>query len=46
MRWADIEGKRDQERERNMGFVVGQTNWDRVIDDDYANKQLNKTKYI
>ena len=46
VRWADIEEKRLQDRDREIGFVVGQTNWNRMLDDDYAKKQLNKTKYI
>lgn len=46
VRWADMEEKRLQQRDRDMGFVVGHTNWNRMLDDDYADKQLNKTKYI
>lgn len=31
---------------RDIGFVVGQTNWDKMMDDSHAEKALNRTKYI
>jgi YLP motif-containing protein 1 len=31
---------------REMGFVVGHTNWEKMMDDDYADKALNRTKFI
>ena len=41
-----MEEMKDQQHARDIGFVVGQTNWDRLTDDDYAHKALNRTKYI
>ena len=41
VRWADIEEKRLQDRDREIGFVVGQTIWIRMLDEDFAKKQLN-----
>lgn len=46
VRWADLEEKRLQDRDRQLGFVVGHTNWNRIVDDDYANKQMNQTKFF
>ncbi|XP_063957585.1 YLP motif-containing protein 1-like [Lytechinus pictus] len=48
VRWADIEERRDQERMRAVGFVIGQTatDWAKITDDSYADKALNRTKYI
>ncbi|XP_041468009.1 YLP motif-containing protein 1-like isoform X2 [Lytechinus variegatus] len=48
VRWADIEERRDQERMRALGFVIGQTatDWAKITDDSYADKALNRTKYI
>lgn len=46
VRWADIEEKREQEKMRAVGFVVGQTDWKRMMDPYAAKRALNKTKYI
>ncbi|XP_013386557.1 YLP motif-containing protein 1 isoform X2 [Lingula anatina] len=46
VRWADIEEKRHQLRRRELGFIVGQTDWERITDDTYADRLLNQTKYI
>ncbi len=46
VRWADIEEKKSQDRAREIGFVVGQTDWNKIMDDNYAQNALNKTKYI
>lgn len=46
VRWADIEEKKNQERAREIGFVVGQTDWNKIMDDNYAQNALNRTKYI
>ncbi|XP_014102438.2 uncharacterized protein DDB_G0283357 [Bactrocera oleae] len=46
VRWADIEEKRTQEKMRAIGFVVGQTDWKRMMDPNAGNRALNKTKYI
>lgn len=46
VRWADIEEKRAQQKMRAIGFVVGQTDWKRMMDPNAGNRALNKTKYI
>ncbi|KAH8274454.1 hypothetical protein KR026_007828 [Drosophila bipectinata] len=46
VRWADIEEKRSQEKMRAIGFVVGQTDWNRMMDPHAGSRALNKTKYI
>lgn len=47
VRWADIEEKREQEKQRAIGFVVGQTNWNNLIEQprDHTHA-LTKIKYI
>lgn len=46
MRWADIEEKRAQERMRDVGFVVGHTDWNRMTDPTFGGSALTRTKYI
>jgi len=46
VRWADIEERKDQMRRRELGFVIGQTDWAKMMDDTYADRALNRTKYI
>ncbi|XP_064489881.1 YLP motif-containing protein 1-like isoform X2 [Ornithodoros turicata] len=46
VRWADIEESKHQERVRDIGFVVGQTDWSKFTDPSQAEKALTKTKYI
>ena len=46
VRWADIEERAEQLRRREVGFIVGQTDWDKLNDDNYAHRALNQTKYI
>lgn len=46
VRWADIEERKDQLRRRELGFVIGQTDWAKMTDDTYADKALNRTKYF
>ena len=48
VRWADLEEKKTQNRRRDLGFIVGQTqrDWDRITDDQFAEKALNQTKYF
>lgn len=46
VRWADIEEKKAQEREREIGFIVGQTDWNRIMKDTDGKSALEKTKYI
>jgi predicted kinase len=46
VRWADIEEKKNQERMRDIGFIVGQTDWKRMTDTSDGKSALEKTKYI
>ncbi|XP_074640028.1 uncharacterized protein LOC141898107 isoform X2 [Tubulanus polymorphus] len=48
VRWADIEEGKDQVRKREIGFMIGmgQSDWDKITDDDFAHKALNRTKFI
>jgi len=46
VRWADIEERKDQMRRRELGFVIGQTDWAKMTDETYADRALNRTKYI
>lgn len=50
VRWADIEEKREQDKQRAIGFVVGQTNWDNLLDQPRdrcdGRTALTKIKYI
>lgn len=46
MRWADIEEKKAQDKMRAIGFVVGQTDWTRMMDPTEGQSALTKTKYI
>lgn len=46
MRWADIEESKQQKRMRDIGFVVGQTDWSKFTDPTQAEKALTRTKYI
>ena len=46
VRWADIQEREKQQRLRDVGFVVGHTNWSRMMDDSHAEKALNRTKLI
>ena len=47
VRWADIEEKSEQQRLREVGFVVGNTDWSRLVDgDSHASAALNRTKFI
>ncbi|OAF70227.1 hypothetical protein A3Q56_02000 [Intoshia linei] len=45
VKWADIEERRKQQRQQEIGFVVG-VNMANTNDDSLAKKALNKTKYI
>ena len=33
-------------RRREIGFVLGGTDWAKMTDDNYAHNALNRTKYI
>lgn len=46
VRWADIEEAKTQRRMRDMGFVVGVTDWNRMMDPTAGGSALTKTKYI
>lgn len=46
MRWADLEEKRAQDKMRAIGFVVGQTDWKRMMDPTEGSSALTQTKYI
>lgn len=45
VRWADVEERKNQQKMRNLGFIVGQ-NWEQVLDPSNPEKALNRTKYI
>ena len=46
VRWADLEQRKEQDRLRAIGFVVGQTDWTKMTDPSQADKALTKTKYF
>lgn len=46
VRWADLEERREQEKMRAIGFVVGQTDWIRMLDPSGGQSKLTQTKYI
>ncbi|XP_045915999.1 YLP motif-containing protein 1 isoform X3 [Micropterus dolomieu] len=48
VRWADLEEQKDADRKRAIGFVVGQTDWERITDESgkLAQRALNRTKYF
>lgn len=46
VRWADIEESKQQKRMRDIGFVVGQTDWSKFTDPSHAERALTRTKYI
>lgn len=48
VRWADLEEQKDADRKRAIGFVVGQTDWEKITDDSgqFAQRALNRTKYF
>lgn len=46
VRWADLEERKEQEKMRAIGFVVGQTNWNRMLDPTHGSSALTQTKYI
>ncbi|XP_025203854.1 YLP motif-containing protein 1-like isoform X2 [Melanaphis sacchari] len=46
VRWADMEERREQEKMRAIGFVVGQTDWNRMLGRDQGESKLTQTKYI
>ncbi|KAM3860949.1 uncharacterized protein ylpm1 [Diretmus argenteus] len=48
VRWADLEEQKEADRKRAIGFVVGQTDWERITDESgqLAQRALNRTKYF
>lgn len=46
VRWADIEERKAQSKMRKMGFVVGVTDWSRMMDPTDGGSALTKTKFI
>ncbi|KAJ3606930.1 hypothetical protein NHX12_026446 [Muraenolepis orangiensis] len=48
VRWADLEEQKESDRKRAIGFVVGQTDWERITDETgrLAQKALNRTKFF
>lgn len=46
VRWADLEERKAQMKMREIGFVVGQTNWNRMMDPSEGSSALTKTKII
>ncbi|XP_066533489.1 YLP motif-containing protein 1 isoform X2 [Hoplias malabaricus] len=48
VRWADLEEQKDADRKRAIGFVVGQTDWEKITDEtgQLAQRALNRTKYF
>lgn len=46
MRWADIEERKEQEKLKAIGFVVGHTDWNRMMDPTGGASALNKIKFI
>ncbi|KAF4521829.1 hypothetical protein B566_EDAN003703, partial [Ephemera danica] len=41
--WADLEERKEQERMRAIGFVVGQTDWSRMMDPTFGEGALTQT---
>ncbi|XP_065208687.1 YLP motif-containing protein 1 isoform X2 [Planococcus citri] len=46
VRWADLEERVAQQKMRAIGFVVGQTDWKRMMDPSFGGSKLTQTKYI
>ncbi|XP_057651072.1 YLP motif-containing protein 1-like isoform X1 [Diorhabda carinulata] len=46
VRWADLEEQRNVEKMKAIGFVVGHTDWERIMDPEASRKALTQTKYI
>ncbi|XP_052888561.1 uncharacterized protein LOC128297047 [Anopheles moucheti] len=46
VRWADVEERKAQEKMRQLGFVVGVTDWKRMMDPSEGSSALTQTKYI
>lgn len=46
VRWADLVEQREQQKMRAIGFVVGQTDWNRMMDPSQGSNALTQTKFI
>uniref|UniRef100_A0A182NQX4 YLP motif-containing protein 1 n=1 Tax=Anopheles dirus TaxID=7168 RepID=A0A182NQX4_9DIPT len=46
VRWADVEERKAQQKMRQVGFVVGVTDWKRMLDPTEGSSALTQTKYI
>lgn len=49
MTWADLEALQTKSRRRDLGFVVGQTDWSHMTgenDEKTASEALVRTKYF
>ncbi|XP_052864674.1 uncharacterized protein LOC128271262 isoform X2 [Anopheles cruzii] len=46
VRWADVEERKAQRKMRQVGFVVGVTDWSRMMDPTKGSSALTQTKYI
>ncbi|KAL7300023.1 hypothetical protein TKK_0007331 [Trichogramma kaykai] len=46
VKWADLEERKQQDKMRAVGFVIGQTNWNRMMDPTGGSSALTQTKYI
>ncbi|KAB7501915.1 YLP motif-containing protein 1 [Armadillidium nasatum] len=46
VRWADIEERNRQSSARDRGFVLGQTDWERMTDPSFGSNALVQVRYI
>ena len=46
MRWADFEERSTQQSARERGFVLGQTDWNRMTDQNMGMDALVQVRYI
>ncbi|XP_030747239.1 YLP motif-containing protein 1-like isoform X2 [Sitophilus oryzae] len=46
VRWADLEEQKQQKKMKALGFVVGHTDWNRMMDPTNGESALIQTKYI
>ncbi|XP_066259356.1 YLP motif-containing protein 1-like isoform X1 [Euwallacea similis] len=46
VRWADLEEQKQQQKMKALGFVVGHTDWNRMMDPTNGESALRQTKFI
>ncbi|KAK7067689.1 nucleic acid-templated transcription, partial [Halocaridina rubra] len=46
VRWADFEERKKQNKARERGFVLGQTDWNRMTDTTDGASALVQIRYI